>query len=1055
MAERTKTTAPATRPVPMKLFATWEVDRTAPDCIPRLCSLTLTRLVILRPLGSDLTSISIAVKMHGSKRTLRSNEMAIPIGGMLDTDLELQFALQYPHFLKRDGNKLLILLQRRKRYKNRTMLGYKTLAEGVINMAQVLQKQMDLELELVSDKAEKYGGHSVALARVSVVALSSQPVDQDKRLMNDPNERLCPEYSDEEEEFSSEGEAEGSDSEPTIEMHRRKSRAKIPANARVLLCLISILSSGSIRFVKTCVFLPADRLRTGCRPPSTTRRLMERLSLLQQRNLKQKFIALLKRRFRVSEDLDQDQEEIGQKLSGGDMEIEELFDELEDLSDSGPELDTMSVSSTPKPSLRPFFSSSRSLLAPPHSGVTCVLYSLDNYYTEFDDDSSKTVYLVGWLCIVACYDSVVVTNEETGNAPATAVGQQSAGQLPKEKHRVGHTTPERESASSRGSIGYALRLVANATAGVEHFRDLQDFCYVLYNITINSKSPNLATVYTTVVYTERGVDRQSDDSSRRADSDSHPENWTDHEANDPPNYVPGSPPKSEQHNKTESSDRRSRLFTRDRGAPGNNKSKKHSLSVDLKPPADLNSSEPRKALVEQLSRVLPDDSLPDAVSLVSLADPGGALLATRLQERNHRVLTTASPADVRATFTCLVTRIQKFCNSSAKPPAPIKVVIAGGDSFVNTVLRHYVDLLSFRPPDWQNYLKFLVVPLGSNTLSKYLSSIDGKYSMLFGEEWKELLEREGGGASECAARVSEYLADAGTTMLLPIAEAMVTYRETDDSSQIFIPFINDVRVGCPDSSSSASVDLEESNVTMSGSPPSLPPPGLPIPPPGRLTPPSSPNVGQPMREGWEPVELQLDYWSKHTQGEKGKNTLRQAFRALHVQRLPGLGETPGHHLSMNYTTKEKKQKNYFLFAFFHVIPPHNVATFTVMRLGKKKEKEKENEPKSQTVEGVTRLICSAKTHNIPLRVSIDGTEWYGVKFFQLSAQWQTHIKTFPIALLEYSSQQQTPNPTATFLLEEGIKKRKRKLLVLLEALNNDKIICGVLFADGLNSASSS
>ena len=41
-----------------------------------------------------------------------------------------------------------------------------------------------------------------------------------------------------------------------------------------------------------------------------------------------------------------------------------------------------------------------------------------------------------------------------------------------------------------------------------------------------------------------------------------------------------------------------------------------------------------------------------------------------------------------------------------------------------------------------------------------------------------------------------------------------------------------------------------------------------------------------------------------------------------------------------------------------------------MRLGKKKEKEKENEPKSQTVDGVTRLICSAKTHNIPLRGTI-------------------------------------------------------------------------------------
>ncbi|KAG5309341.1 PACS2 protein, partial [Acromyrmex insinuator] len=828
MAERTKVTAPATRPVPMKLFATWEVDRTPPNCIPRLCSLTLTRLVILRPFGSDLASISIAVKMQSSKRILRSNEMAIPTGGILDTELELQFALQYPHFLKRDGNKLLILLQRRKRYKNRTMLGYKTLAEGIVNMAQVLQKQMDVELELISDKAEKYGGHSVPLARVNVVALSSQPVDHDKRLTNDPNERLCPEFSDEEEEFSSEGEAEGSDSEPTLEVHRRKSRGKIPANAR-------------------------------------------------QRNLKQKFIALLKR-FRVSEELEHDQEEIGQKLSGGDMEIEELFNELEDLSDSGPELDTMSVSSTPKPSLRPFFSSSRSLLAPPHS---------------------------------------VVTNETAGTISATTTCQQLAGQPTKEKHRIGHTTPE------------------------------------------------------------RGVDRQSDDSSRRADSDSHPENWTDHEANDPPNYVSGSPPKSmEQPNKSEGSERRSRLFARDRGTPGSNKSKKHSLSVDLKPSGDLNNTEPRKALVEQLSRVLPDDSLPEAVSLISIADPGGAVLAAKLQERNHKVLTTASPADIRATFTCLVTRIQKFCNSSAKPPAPIKVIIAGGDSFINAVLRHYVDLLSFRPPDWQNYMKFLVVPLGSNTLTRYLSSIDTKYSKLFGDEWKELLEREGGGSSECAARASEYLVTANTILLLPIAEAMVTYRETDDSSQIFIPFINDVRVGCPDSSSSTSVDLEESNVSMSGSPPSLPPPSLPVPTPGKLTPPSSPNVGQPAREGWEPVELQLDYWT---------------FRALHVQRLPSLGEVPGHHLSMNFTTKEKKQK--------------------IMRLGKKKEKEKENEPKSQSVDGVTRLICSAKTHNIPLRVSIDGTEWYGVKFFQLSAQWQTHIKTFPIALLEYNPQQQTSTAT--------------------------------------------
>ncbi|CAM1154435.1 PACS1 (predicted) [Pycnogonum litorale] len=125
------------KPVPMKLFAAWEVDRTPPNCIPRLCSLTLTRLLLLQPVGEDVASLTIAVKMQSSKRTLRSNEIIIPNNRLLDTELDLTFSLQYPHFIKRDGNKLQIMLQRRKRYKNRTILGFKTLAVGFINMSQV------------------------------------------------------------------------------------------------------------------------------------------------------------------------------------------------------------------------------------------------------------------------------------------------------------------------------------------------------------------------------------------------------------------------------------------------------------------------------------------------------------------------------------------------------------------------------------------------------------------------------------------------------------------------------------------------------------------------------------------------------------------------------------------------------------------------------------------------------------------------------------------------------------------------------------------------------
>ena len=46
--------------------------------------------------------------------------------------------LQYAHYLKRDhGNKLQVMLQRKKKYRNKTILGYKTLAVGHVNMANV------------------------------------------------------------------------------------------------------------------------------------------------------------------------------------------------------------------------------------------------------------------------------------------------------------------------------------------------------------------------------------------------------------------------------------------------------------------------------------------------------------------------------------------------------------------------------------------------------------------------------------------------------------------------------------------------------------------------------------------------------------------------------------------------------------------------------------------------------------------------------------------------------------------------------------------------------
>uniref|UniRef100_A0A8C5GKD4 Phosphofurin acidic cluster sorting protein 2-like n=1 Tax=Gouania willdenowi TaxID=441366 RepID=A0A8C5GKD4_GOUWI len=195
------------RPVRMNLFATWEIDGSSPNCIPRLCSLTLKKLVVMRELDKELISVVIAVKIQGSKRILRSHEIVLPPSGSVETDLALTFSLQYPHFLKREGNKLQIMLQRRKRYKNRTILGYKTLALGSIDMAEVMQHPTEggQVLPLCSNQKELLG----TVAEIWIFSLSSQPIDHEEAELQGGQKIKCSDnYSEEEyESFSSEQEA--------------------------------------------------------------------------------------------------------------------------------------------------------------------------------------------------------------------------------------------------------------------------------------------------------------------------------------------------------------------------------------------------------------------------------------------------------------------------------------------------------------------------------------------------------------------------------------------------------------------------------------------------------------------------------------------------------------------------------------------------------------------------------------------------------------------------------------------------------------------------------
>ncbi|XP_059186441.1 phosphofurin acidic cluster sorting protein 1 [Centropristis striata] len=414
-------------------------------------------------------------------------------------------------------------------------------------------------------------------------------------------------------------------------------------------------------------------------------------------------------------------------------------------------------------------------------------------------------------------------------------------------------------------------------------------------------------------------------------------------------------------------------------------------SVDSETSADYRTPVPqvaRKSVLDQLNHILfSEDQIPESIILINTTDWQGQYLSELLFDQP--IVCTVSSADVQAAFSAVISRIQRFCNCNSQTPPPVKVAVGGDQSYLSAVLSCFVDQLASKTPDWLSYVRFLVLPIGPHPLAKYLAALDSRFSSLFMDAgWRELfgrLEPPPLDPVGVAGRVSQYLAGAAVSHLCPISEAMLTCKHKspdDDSCQKFVPFIGLVKVGIVEQNfRSTSVDSDD---IILGSPPGQS--GAPIS--ITSTPPPSPSISCP----GEVMGLQVDYWSIQGAGGTGgaaggggaaerrreagmKNTLKSNFRCVQVSRISG-----GELMSMTVVTKEKNKKVMFL---------------------SKKTKEKEAESRSQLIEGISRLICTSK-HQHTLRVSIDGVEWNDVKFFQLAAQWPTHVKHFPVGIFGYN-----------------------------------------------------
>ncbi|XP_058847263.1 phosphofurin acidic cluster sorting protein 2-like isoform X1 [Acipenser ruthenus] len=871
------------RPVPMNLFATWEIDGSSPSCIPRLCSLTLKKLVVMKELDKELISVVIAVKIQGSKRILRSHEIVLPPSGVVETDLALTFSLQYPHFLKREGNKLQIMLQRRKRYKNRTILGYKTLAVGSINMAEVLQHPTEggQVLSLCSNMKDT----AAKVAEIWIFSLSSQPIDhEDGAVQGGQKAKSTDNYSEEEyESFSSEQEASDD-----------------AAQGQDL-----------------------DDDEYDVRKPKKQRRSIVRTtSITRQQNFKQRVVALLKR-FRVSEEVLDSEQDPAEQVP----EVEEDLDldslDIENPSDSGPELDDDdSVLSTPKPKLKPYFEGMS------HSSSQTEIGSIYSIRSQREPPSPM-------------------------EAPDKLKSSGSKFQVDDVSDTVSFEQPEA------------------ITPTTELERNNMD--------TFLEKLPPSGKITKTESF-----------------------------------FIPSNRPDSKL------TGRRGRSTSLKERQPIRQQNERaNSLDNERSPDTRCHMQIPRKTVYDQLNHILiSDEQLPDSILLINTSDWQGQYLSEVLQNQQLPVVCTCSNADIQAAFNTIVSRIQRFCNCNSQTPIPIKIAVAGAQSYLSAVLRLFVDHLSHKTPNWLGYMRFLVIPLGSHPLSKYLGTIDYHYNNLFQDSaWRDLFHKQEAPVivPECpdlVSRITQYMVGANGAHQLPIAEAMLTYKQKrkknfdfalsldEDSCQKFIPFIGVVNVGIVEQSSATSGDSDDAAPVGSMLLSSTPPQVSPVLKEALPTPPSSPSVttgfysySTPGGGQGELMGLQVDYWVSLQTGEKkrdlekkdssSKNSLKCTFRSLQVSRLPlsGSDASPQPTMNMTVVTKEKNKKVMFL---------------------PKKTKDKEVESKSQVIEGISRLICTAKHQQTMLRVLIDGVEWNDVKFFQLAAQWSSHVKHFPIGIFGHS-----------------------------------------------------
>uniref|UniRef100_A0AC35U834 C2 NT-type domain-containing protein n=1 Tax=Rhabditophanes sp. KR3021 TaxID=114890 RepID=A0AC35U834_9BILA len=312
----------------MKLFANWESDRSSSSTVQRVLVLSLNRLTLFSPSADLANSLVLTFKLRNGKRSLRTSDIPITLqqtqSEKVTVEMNVAVNIHYPHFLKK-SNDLIILIQRRKKYGKRKIPGFKDVAISTINLRDVLQNGFIKEVNfwLMNDYNKLDGPTNDNVAPFGILSVtnchSQAAVSEYNNKSGNKIDELHTLSEEEDEQDSS----------------------REDVNDEVL---------------RNSSYLSSHNRRTKHKRPLTSSKKMN------QKNLKQKFVNLMNKLKRS--DVDQPDKEGSIVVARTAQELEDWFEELENLSDSGPEFDTdrVSIISNPRPGLRPFFGSSNNVM---------------------------------------------------------------------------------------------------------------------------------------------------------------------------------------------------------------------------------------------------------------------------------------------------------------------------------------------------------------------------------------------------------------------------------------------------------------------------------------------------------------------------------------------------------------------------------------------------------------------------------------------------------------------------------------------------------------------